>query len=239
MKKSLCILCSTATALSLSACGTAQVYSSEAAETTTVSTEELTIVTGKVTEIGGASVTLALGEVSENSDGNTAPDNSNNSDSTPEMPSGSAPDGNGGFGGSSEVTQGDSANTITEDGTYTGTTYTSTGDDENALRVDGAPVTIKNATLTANNSEALVIEGQNSIALENCDVIGNMSDTKGSSGSNGAQVEFTADSQTINGDIIVDNISTLDFSLTNGIVPNGTINFNGYTITLADGTVLK
>ena len=78
MKKSLCILCSTATALSLSACVTAQVYSSEAAETTTVSTEELTTVTGKVTEIGGAS----------------------------------------------EVTQGDSANTITEDGTYTGTTYT-------------------------------------------------------------------------------------------------------------------
>lgn len=78
MKKSLCILCSTATVLSLSACGTAQVYSSEAAETTTVSTEELTTVTGKVTEIGGAS----------------------------------------------EVTQGDSANTITEDGTYTGTTYT-------------------------------------------------------------------------------------------------------------------
>ena len=193
MKKSLCILCSTATALSLSACVTAQVYSSEAAETTTVSTEELTTVTGKVTEIEGAS----------------------------------------------EVTQGDSANTITEDGTYTGTTYTSTGDDENALRVDGATVTIKNATLTANNSEALVIEGQNSIALENCDVTGNMSDTKGSSGSNGAQVEFTADSQTINGDIIVDNISTLDFSLTNGSVLNGTINFNGYTITLADGTVLK
>lgn len=230
MKKSLCILCSTATALSLSACGTAQVYSSEAAETTTVSTEELTTVTGKVTEIGGTS----------------------------------------------EVTQGDSANTITEDGTYTDTTYTSTGDDENALRVDGATVTldgitvdkqsgatsntengdfygmnaallatngatvtIKNATLTANNSEALVIEGQNSIALENCDVTGNMSDTKGSSGSNGAQVEFTADNQTINGDIIVDNISTLDFSLTNGSVLNGTINFNGYTITLADGTVLK
>ena len=78
MKKSLCILCSPATALSLAACGTAQVYSSEAAETTTVSTEELTTVTGKVTEIGG----------------------------------------------SSEVTQDDSANTITEDGTYTDTTYT-------------------------------------------------------------------------------------------------------------------
>lgn len=52
MKRSLCILCSTATALSLAACGTAQVSASEAAETTTVSTEELTTVTGKVTEIG-------------------------------------------------------------------------------------------------------------------------------------------------------------------------------------------
>ncbi len=405
----------------------------------------------------------------------------------------------GSFGGSSEVTQGDSANTISEDGTYSDTTYTSTGDDENALRVDGATVTldgitvnksdgatsntengdfygvnaallatngatvtiknatvtssaqngngvfsygsgttvnisdstitttadnsggiqttgggttnasgltvttsgnssaairsdrgggtvnvdggsytsngynspavystaaitVKNATLTANNSEALVIEGKNSIALENCDVSGNMSDTKGSSseenvhnvmiyqsmsgdadvgtstfsmtggtltgkngdliyvtnthciltlngvtiknedadgallrvvgnsashgwgtaGSNGAQVEFTADAQTLTGDVVVDTISTLTMTLKNGssftgtvniidnaeggtavsdnavvtiesgctwtltgnctltsLTNNGTINFNGYTITLADGTVLK
>ena len=405
----------------------------------------------------------------------------------------------GNFGGSSTVTQGDSANTITEDGTYSDKTYTSTGDDENALRVDGATVTldgitvdknagatsntengdfygvnaallatngatvtIKNAkvtsaaqngngvfsygsgttvnisdstittsadnsggiqttgggttnaenltvttsgnssaairsdrgggtvnvtggsytsngynspavystaaisvsdaTLTANNSEALVIEGKNSITLNNCTVVGNMSDTKGTSsdenvhnvmiyqsmsgdadvgtstfamtggslmaqngdmfyvtnthcvlslsgvnlenkdsdayllrvagnsashgwgtaGSNGAQVEFTADAQTLEGNIIVDTISTLSMTLKNGsiftstvnitdnaqngtavsdnavitvesgctwnltgnctvtsITNNGTINFNGYTITLADGTVLK
>lgn len=405
----------------------------------------------------------------------------------------------GGFGGSSQVTQGSSANTISESGTYTDVTYTSTGDDENALRVDGATVTldgitvdksagatsntengdfygvnaallatnganvtitnatvtssaqngngvfsygtgttvnisesmitttadnsggiqttgggttnatnlvvstsgnssaairsdrgggtvnvdggsyvsngynspavystaditVKNAFLTANNSEALVIEGKNAITLENCTVTGNMSDTKSSSseenvhnvmiyqsmsgdadvgtstfsmtggtltskngdmiyvtnthcvltlsgvtiqnenadgallrvvgnsashgwgtaGSNGAQVEFTADGQTLNGDIVVDTISTLNMKLTNGssftgpvnIVDNaqggtavsnnavvtiesgctwtltgdcvitsltnsGTINFNGYTITLADGTVLR
>ncbi len=403
------------------------------------------------------------------------------------------------FGGSGAVTQGDSANTITEDGTYTGNNYTSDGDDENALRVDGATVTldgitvdkssgatsntengdfygvnaallatngatvtIKNATvkssaqngngvfsygsgttvnisdstittaadnsggiqttgggttnaknltvntsgnssaairsdrgggtvnvsggsytsngynspavystaditvadakLTANNSEALVIEGKNSITLKNCTVSGDMSDTKGTSsdenvhnvmkyqsmsgdadvgtsefsmtggsltakngdmfyitntscklnisgvnfenadsdayflrvtgnsashgwgtaGSNGAQVEFTADSQNFDGDIIVDAISTLNMTLKNGttfsgtvnivdnaqngtavennavitvesgcvwnltgnctvssIINNGKINFNGYTITLADGTVLK
>ena len=405
----------------------------------------------------------------------------------------------GGFGGSSEVTQGDSANTISEDGTYSGTTYTSTGDDENALRVDGATVTldgitvdksagatsntengdfygvnaallatngatvtiqnatvtssaqngngvfsygsgttvnisdstitttadnsggiqttgggttnasdltvetsgnssaairsdrgggtvnvdggtytsngynspavystaditVKNAALTANHSEALVIEGKNSITLENCTVTGNMSDTQGASsdenvhavmiyqsmsgdadvgtstfsmtggsltgrngdlfyvtnthcvltlsgvtlrnedadayllrivgnsashgwgaaGANGAQVEFTADAQTLEGDIVVDTISTLDLTLKNGssftgtvnimenaeggtavsdnavvtiesgctwtltgdcvitsLVNNGTIDFNGYTITLADGTVLQ
>ena len=421
-----------------------------------------------------------------------------------------APDGNpgnpgggqggpGGFGGSGEVTQGDSANTISEDGTYSGAAYTSTGDDENALRIDGATVTldgiivdksagatsntengdfygvnaallatdgaavtiknatvtssaqngngvfsygsgttvtisdstitttadnsggiqttgggttnaenltvetsgnssaairsdrgggtvnvdggsyvsggynspavystaditVKNAILTANNSEALVIEGKNSISLEDCTVTGNMSDTQGASsdenvhnvmiyqsmsgdadvgtstfsmtggsltakngemfyvtnthciltlsgvtilnedadayllrvtgnsasrgwgsaGSNGAQVEFTADAQTLTGDIIVDTISTLTMTLKNGssftgtvnitdnaqggtavsdnavitiesgctwtltgdctltsLTNNGTINFNGYTITLADGTVLR
>ncbi len=405
----------------------------------------------------------------------------------------------GGFGGSSTITQGASANTISESGTYSGTSYTSTGDDENALRIDGAAVTldnitvdkgsgatsntengdfygvnaallatngasvtitnakvtsaaqngngvfsygsgttvnisnsvitttadnsggiqttgggttiasdlvvttsgnssaairsdrgggtvsvdggsyvsngynspavystaditVKNAILTANNSEALVIEGKNSIVLENCDVTGNMSDTKGSSseenvhnvmiyqsmsgdadvgtstfsmsggtltakngdmiyvtnthcvltlsgvtiknedadgvllrvvgnsashgwgtaGSNGAQVEFTADGQVLTGDIVVDTISTLNMKLTGGstftgtinivdnaqngtavsdnavvtidsgctwtltgdctltsLTNNGTINFNGYTITLADGTVLQ
>ena len=410
---------------------------------------------------------------------------------------GGAPSGT--FGGSGEGTQGDSANTISAEGTYTDTTYTSTGDDENALRIDGADValdgitvdkssgatsntengdfygvnaallatnganvtitnakvtssaqngngvfsygsgttvnisnstitttadnsggiqttgggttnasglivttsgsssaairsdrgggtvnvdggsyasngynspavystadiTVKNATLTANNSEALVIEGKNSIVLENCDVTGNMSDTKGSSseenvhnvmiyqsmsgdadvgtstfsmtggtltakngdmiyvtnthcvltlsgvtiqnedadgvllrvvgnsashgwgtaGSNGAQVEVTADGQTLTGDIVVDTISTLTMTLKNGstftgtisiidnaqngtavsdnavvtiesgctwtltgdcvitsLTNNGTINFNGYTITLADGTVLS
>lgn len=225
-----------------------------------------------------------------------------------------------------------------------------------------ADITVKNANLTANNSEALVIEGKNSITLEDCYVTGNMSDTKGTSssenvhnvmiyqsmsgdadvgtsvfsmtggslvgssgdmfyitntrclltlsgvnivnndadgallrvvgysasrgwgtaGSNGAQVEFAADGQTLAGDIIVDTISTLTMTMKNGstftgtinivdnaeggtavsdnavvtiengctwnltgnctltsLTNNGTINFNGYTITLADGTVLK
>ena len=416
-------------------------------------------------------------------------------------PSGNMPGGNapGGFGGSGAVTQGTSIATITEDGTYSSTSYSSTGDDENVLRVDGATVTldsvtvdksagsssntedgdfygqnaallatnganvtiknatvnssaqngngifsygagttvnvsdstitttadnsggiqttgggttnatnltvntsgnsaaairsdrgggtvvvdkgtyisngynspavystaditVSNATLTANNSESLVIEGKNSIKLNNCDVLGNMSSTEGSSsdenvhsvmiyqsmsgdaevgtsefdmtggsltgnngdmfyitnthsiinlsnvditnkdadaylmrvtgnsaargwgkaGANGAQVEFTASNQTLNGNIAVDTVSTLNMTLTdssdftgtiniidnaqngtavdnNAVVTldsdstwtltgdctvtslenNGTINFNGHTITLADGTVLS
>ncbi len=242
-----------------------------------------------------------------------------------------------------------------------GGSYTSNGYNSPAV-YSTADITVKNATLTANNSEALVIEGKNSINLENCAVTGNMSDTKGTSsdenvhnvmiyqsmsgdadvgtstfsmtggsltakngdmfyvtnthcvltlsgvsvknedadgallrvvgnsashgwgtaGSNGAQVEFTADSQTLTGNIVVDTISTLNMTLQNGssftgtvnivenaqggtavsnnavvtigsgctwtltgncaltsLTNNGTINFNGYTITLADGTVLK
>ena len=67
---------------------------------------------------------------------------------------GGAPQGQGGFGGSSEVTNGTSANTIDEDTSVDGETYSSTGDDENALRVDGATVTLSNISVekTAGNS---------------------------------------------------------------------------------------
>ena len=242
-----------------------------------------------------------------------------------------------------------------------GGTYTSNGYNSPAV-YSTAAISVSDAMLTANNSEALVIEGQNSITLDNCDVTGNMSDTEGTSsdenvhnvmiyqsmsgdaevgtssftmnggtltsdngdmfyvtnthctialtgvtltnndsdayllnvtgnsashgwgtaGSNGAQVEFTADDQTLEGDIIVDSISSLELTLSgsssftgtinitenadggtavddNAVVTveegstwtltgdctitfltnNGTIDFNGHTITLADGTVLS
>lgn len=124
----------------------------------------------------------------------------------PDKPDGE-PGGQGGpggsFGGSSTVTQGESANTITTDGTYTGETYTSAGATVTSSAQNGngvfsygsgttvsisdsvitttADIPVENATLTANHSEALVIEGQNSITLENCGVSGSMSDTEGAS----------------------------------------------------------
>ena len=241
-----------------------------------------------------------------------------------------------------------------------GGSYTSNGENSPAV-YSTAAITVKNADLTANNSEALVLEGQNSITLENCTVTGSMSDNGtsadenvhnvmiyqsmsgdaevgtsrfsmtggsltgkhgdlfyitnthsvitlsgvaltnedttanlmtiagnsashgwGTAGKNGAQVELTADAQTLSGDITVDSISTLNFTLKNNssftgtlnivdnaeggtavennavvtleagstwtltgdctltsLTNNGTINFNGHTITLADGTVLR
>ena len=245
--------------------------------------------------------------------------------------------------------------------TVDGGTYATHGYNSPAV-YSTADITVRDAVLTAERSEALVIEGQNSIALEDCTVTGDMSDTNGASsdenvhnvmiyqsmsgdadvgtsvffmtggsltgrsgdlfyvtnthcrmtlsgvaltnedadgcllrvvgnsashgwgtaGRNGAQVELTADGQTLEGGIVVDTISTLTMTLKNGssftgtidIVENaeggtavsdnavvtvesgctwtltddctltsltnhGTINFNGHTITLADGTVLR
>lgn len=242
-----------------------------------------------------------------------------------------------------------------------GGSYTTNGYNSPAV-YSTADITVSGADLTANNSEALVVEGSNSISLTNCTVAGNMSSTQstsadenvhnvmlyqsmsgdaeegtstltmsggsltgksgdlfyitnthavislsgvtlsnedtsanlmtiagnsashgwGTAGKNGAQVDFTADAQTLSGNITVDSISTLNLTLQNGsvftgtinIVPNaengtavsdnasvtidsgstweltgdctlstlennGTIHFNGHTITLADGTVLK
>ncbi|HQQ41076.1 MAG TPA: hypothetical protein PLR57_06155, partial [Clostridia bacterium] len=63
-----------------------------------------------------------------------------------DMNAGGQPGAN--FGGSSEVTNGTSANTIGTDSTVTDETYTSSGDDENALRIDGAVVTLDGITVS-------------------------------------------------------------------------------------------
>ena len=185
-----------------------------------------------------------------------------------------------------------------------GGTYTTSGVGSPAV-YSTADITVKNATLTANNSEGLVIEGKNSIALENCDVTGNMTtsnggsdednlhavmiyqsmsgdaamgeasfssdggsitslsgdlfyvtntsctislkDTKlvtandqlltiagnnssrgwGTSGSNGGDVVLTASSQEMDGNITVDDISTLDMTLSDGSAFTGSINSTG------------
>lgn len=72
-----------------------------------------------------------------------------------------------------------------------------------------AALTVKDATLTAENSEALVIEGKNSITLTDCMVTGNMSDTKGSSSDE--NVHNVMIYQSMSGDAAV---GTSEFSMT-------------------------
>lgn len=60
----------------------------------------------------------------------------------------------GGFGGSSEVTNGTAANTIEEDAKVEGETYSSAGDDENALRVDGVTAGLLNVTIEKDGGES-------------------------------------------------------------------------------------
>ena len=71
-----------------------------------------------------------------------------------------------GFGGSGEVTNGTSANTISENTTESDTEYLSTSDDENALRVDSAEATLTNITVnksagSSSNTEDGDFYGQN------------------------------------------------------------------------------
>lgn len=161
--------------------------------------------------------------------------------------------------------------------------------------VGTASFTMKNGTLTGNAGDLFYITNTAcKLSLSNVDIqqkdkdgallriCGNSAKRGwGTVGKNGAQVTFTASNQTLEGDIIVDTISTLDMTLKDNstftgtisietnedgdavennaditiekgstwnltgdctlstLTNNGTINFNGHTITLADGTVLK
>lgn len=79
------------------------------------------------------------------------------------------PQGFGGFGGG-QVQQGTSVTTIEADAAVDGETFTSTGDDENALRIDGASVTLRGISVhkdagASSNSETGDFYGMNAALL--------------------------------------------------------------------------
>lgn len=87
-----------------------------------------------------------------------------------ELPGGMGGGQPGGFGGSGQVEQGTSANTISTDSTIADGAYTSTGDDENALRIDGATVTLTGITVdkasgASSNAETGDFYGMNAALL--------------------------------------------------------------------------
>ena len=166
------------------------------------------------------------------------------------------------------MTQGDSANTISENGTYTDITYTSTGDDENALRIDGADVTLdgitvdKSAGATSNTENgdfygvnaALLATNGASVTITNARVTSSAQNGNGvfsygivtTVNISNSVITTTADNsggiQTTGGGTTIDSGCTWTLTgdcVITSLTNNGTISFNGYTITLADGTVLQ
>ena len=210
-------------------------------------------------------------------------------------------------------TEGNSAAAIRSDRgggnvTVTGGSYVTNGTGSPAI-YSTANIGVSDATLNANNSEAVVVEGKNSVSLTNCNLTGNMTGTYqegeenihcvmiyqsmsgdaalgdasftmnggsltskngdlfyvtntncditlsdvsltlandnlltvagndssrgwGTKGSNGGTVNFVAESQTMEGNITCDSISTLNMTMKDGTNFKGTINSTG-----AAGTV--
>ena len=116
----------------------------------------------------------------------------------------------GGFGGSDQVTNGTAAQTIDQDTQITGGTFTSTGDDENALRIDGATVTLQDITVEKS--------GGASSNTENGDFYGM---NAGLLALNGATVEISG--------------ATIDTAAQNG---NGVFSYGeGTTVNIADSVI--
>lgn len=94
--------------------------------------------------------------------------------------------------------------------------------------------TAKDSKIINNKGEIIFVTNTSTvIELENNEIINNDTDGNfmkisaakwGTSGKNGGEVILNAKNQKIGGDILVDNISTLDLSLKNGSTYSGTIN---------------
>ena len=126
-----------------------------------------------------------------------------------------------------------------------GGTYTTSGSSGAPAVYSTADITVNNATLTANASEAIVVEGLNSVALNDCDVTGNMSGTYGDSSSE--NIHNVMLYQSMSGDA---EVGTSSFTMTGGTlvsrngdmfyVTNTTsiITLSNVDLTQADGTYL-
>lgn len=147
-------------------------------------------------------------------------------------------------------TQGNSAAAIRSDrggGTVTVNkgTYVTNGTGSPAI-YSTADITVKNAALKANASEGVVVEGKNSVALENCHVIGNMKETY--NGDSSENIHGIMIYQSMSGDADVGEAS---FSAKSGSITAETgdlfyitntdcrISLENTDLNLANGTLLR
>lgn len=129
--------------------------------------------------------------------------------------------------------------------TVDGGTYTTSGSSGAPAIYSTADITVSNATLTANDSEAVVVEGLNSVTLNDCDVTGAMSGTYGESSSE--NIHNVMLYQSMSGDA---ETGTSSFTMTGGslVSKNGDmfyvtntssiVSLSGVDLTLADGAYL-
>ncbi len=129
--------------------------------------------------------------------------------------------------------------------TVDGGTYTTSGSGGAPAIYSTANINASNATLTANDSEAVVVEGFNSVTLNNCTVTGNMQGTYGQS--SGENIHNVMLYQSMSGDATK---GTSSFTMTGGslVSKNGdmfyvtntssVISLSGVKLTLADGALL-
>ena len=126
-----------------------------------------------------------------------------------------------------------------------GGTYTTSGSTGAPAIYSTADVIVNNATLTANTSEAVVVEGFNSVTLNNCIVTGNMDGTY--SKSSDENIHNVMLYQSMSGDA---QVGTSSFSMTGGSLvskngdmfyvtnTNSVISLNSVDLTLADNAYL-
>jgi hypothetical protein len=129
--------------------------------------------------------------------------------------------------------------------TVDGGTYTTSGSSGAPAIYSTANITVSNATLMSNDSEAVVVEGLNSVTLIECDVTGNMSGTYDES--SGENIQNVMLYQSMSGDA---EVGTSSFTMTGGtlVSQNGdmfyvtntdsVITLSGVDLTLAEGTYL-
>lgn len=307
MKRMISLCCAGLMAFSLAACGsqnatsstsTPQVTSSVVGKITALDGTTATLQLGELTENQPGDPPSQDGTQPSGDNANGDSSASGQSQTPPEKPEGES-SSDSSAQTPPEKPEGDNN---TQGTTDDGTSSTSGTDGQNAPPSDGqgpAPgstftageetttVDLSGATVTKESQDGTTDASLSDLAVGDVIEVTMGHDNSatrgwGTAGKNGAQVTFTADAQTLDGDIEVDSISTLDLTLKNSstftgtinivdnadggtavennavvtiekgskwvltgdctitsLTNNGTIDFNGHTITLADGTVLK
>ena len=108
---------------------------------------------------------------------------------------------------------------------------------ESSFTMKGGSITNANGDIFHVTNTTTTISLSESIAITNNDSSGYFlrasTDSWGSSGSNGGKVTLNADGQTIEGNMLVDSVSTLAFNMSNSSVFSGAINTTGQTGTVS------